>query len=129
VTWSATAAEQRIQVHSALFYHPETHADRLVHVRSRIQFFALLLVHVPAASVVFSTLYLLSDPSPRRYLQLVLHVRARSSASVPALLGQMFLPLISSFLLGESTQLQKGNLSAAERGLSEKGTKFVFCRF
>jgi hypothetical protein len=30
VTWSATAAEQRIQVHSALFYHPETHADRLV---------------------------------------------------------------------------------------------------
>eukprot|EP01047_Picozoa_sp_COSAG01_P046355 COSAG01_NODE_4347_length_5116_cov_11.269683_1_plen_106_part_10 len=24
------AAEQRIQVHSALFYHPETHADRLV---------------------------------------------------------------------------------------------------
>jgi hypothetical protein len=98
-------------------------------VRSCIQFFALLLVHVPAASVVFSTLYLLSDPSPRRYLQLVLHVRARSSASVPALLGQMFLPLISSFLLGESTQLQKGNLSAAERGLSEKGTKFVFCRF
>jgi hypothetical protein len=38
-------------------------------------------------------------------------------------------PLISSFLLGESTQLQKGNLSGAERGLSEKGTKFVFCRF
>jgi hypothetical protein len=38
-------------------------------------------------------------------------------------------PLISSFLLGESTQLQKGNLSAAERGLSKKGTKFVFCRF
>jgi hypothetical protein len=37
--------------------------------------------------------------------------------------------LISSFLLGESTQLQKGNLSAAERGLSKKGTKFVFCRF
>jgi hypothetical protein len=30
VTWSATAAEQRIPVHSALFYHPETHADRLV---------------------------------------------------------------------------------------------------
>jgi hypothetical protein len=30
VTWSATAAEQRIQVHSALFYHPERDADRLV---------------------------------------------------------------------------------------------------
>jgi hypothetical protein len=38
-------------------------------------------------------------------------------------------PMFSSFLLGESTQLQKSNLSAAERGLSEKGTKFVFCRF
>jgi hypothetical protein len=38
-------------------------------------------------------------------------------------------PLISSFLLGESTQLQKGNLSASERGLSANVTKFVFCRF
>jgi hypothetical protein len=33
VTWSATAAEQRIQVHSALFYHPETEPDRLVGIR------------------------------------------------------------------------------------------------
>jgi hypothetical protein len=43
--------------------------------------------------------------------------------------GYMTRPLISSFLLGESTQLQKGNLSAAERGLSAIVTKFLLGRF
>jgi hypothetical protein len=37
--------------------------------------------------------------------------------------------MFSSFLLGSRHNFAAGNLSAAERGLSEKGTKFVFCRF
>jgi hypothetical protein len=38
-------------------------------------------------------------------------------------------PMFSSFLLGAATQLQKSNLSAAERGLSANVTKFLLGRF